>query len=445
WPRSTAAPPASASPPHPTAGPRPSSPSPTTPPPTSAPSPPMPDPAPQGDRPLRVLVVDDEPLARQRLLDLLARADGVEVAGTAASGREAVERIAALRPDVVFLDVQMPGLTGLDVVRAVGPEAMPVTVFATAYDRHALAAFDLAALDYLLKPFEDERFFQALARAREAVRLREVDRLRDRLLRLLQAEPAPPSVAEAPRYLERIAREMRGQVRRAPRGRGDVRDPGADAGAGGAARPRPLRPHPPLDHRPPRRGRGAADGARGRLRRAAEGRDAAARQPRPPRRPRRTPRPRPERVASSHAPSAARHVRPPRRTRPAVPQARLRRLRRAGGPRRHDGGRGGHAARLDDAPALPRPHRRDEPHPGAELDGDGDARRLRAGRRARAGGGGGVLHRAGRAADGAGGVVLRPLRVAPGRRAVPLRRQAGGAGGDPGGAVEAGAEGDQGV
>jgi len=176
----------------------------------------MPEPDAHGDRPLRVLVVDDEPLARQRLLDLLARADGVEVAGTAASGREAVERIAALRPDVVFLDVQMPGLTGLDVVRAVGPEAMPVTVFATAYDRHALAAFDLAALDYLLKPFEDERFFQALARAREAVRLREVDRLRDRLLRLLQAEPAPPPVAEAPRYLERIAVEMRGQVRVVP-------------------------------------------------------------------------------------------------------------------------------------------------------------------------------------------------------------------------------------
>jgi two-component system LytT family response regulator len=168
------------------------------------------------DRPLRVLVVDDEPLARQRLLDLLTRADGVDIAGTAGSGREAVEQIGALAPDLVFLDVQMPGLSGLDVVRAVGPEAMPVTVFATAYDRHALEAFEVAALDYLLKPFEDERFFQALARARDAVRLREVDRLRDRLLALLARETPPPPGDDAPRYLERFAVEMRGQLRVVP-------------------------------------------------------------------------------------------------------------------------------------------------------------------------------------------------------------------------------------
>jgi two-component system LytT family response regulator len=177
----------------------------------------MPEPAPApAAPPLRVLVVDDEPLGRQRLLDLLAPEPGVEVAGTAATGREAVAQIRALAPDVVFLDVQMPGLTGLDVVREVGPEKMPATVFVTAYDRHALDAFDLAALDYLLKPFEDERFARALARARDAVRLREVEALRGRLLALLGAPDAAPALPAPPAYLERIAVEMRGQVRVVP-------------------------------------------------------------------------------------------------------------------------------------------------------------------------------------------------------------------------------------
>ena len=163
---------------------------------------------------LRVLVVDDEPLARQRLLDLLAQEPGVE-AETAASGREAVARIRADAPDLLFLDVQMPGLTGLDVVREVGPEAMPVTIFVTAFDQHALAAFELAALDYLLKPFEDERFRAALARARDTVRLRQVDALQHRLLTLLHGEAAPPPPPPAA-YLERIAVEMRGQIRVVP-------------------------------------------------------------------------------------------------------------------------------------------------------------------------------------------------------------------------------------
>ena len=179
---------------------------------------------------LRILVVDDEPLARQRVTDLLDREADVEVVGTAGTGRKAV---AALREhaqagtpvDLVFLDVQMPGLTGLDVVREVGPEAMPAVVFVTAYDQHALAAFDVAAVDYLLKPFDDDRFRQALARARDAVRLREVDALRDRLATLLGATPpasgsaaaSGPSEARS-EYLERIPVDMRGQVRVVPVG-----------------------------------------------------------------------------------------------------------------------------------------------------------------------------------------------------------------------------------
>ena len=176
--------------------------------------------------PLRVLVVDDEPLARQRVLDLLEREPDVDVAGTAATGRQAAAALAEPQPggavDVVFLDVQMPGLSGLDVVREVGPEAMPATVFVTAYDQHALDAFDVAAVDYLLKPFDDDRFRQALARARRAVRLREVDALRGRLAALLGAAPpgaappeaaAPPGGAGRPAYAERIAVEARGHTR----------------------------------------------------------------------------------------------------------------------------------------------------------------------------------------------------------------------------------------
>lgn len=182
-------------------------------------------------KPLRVLVVDDEPLARQRVLDLLERQSDVAVVGTAGTGRRAVEAIgeharAGAPVDLVFLDVQMPGLSGLDVVREVGPEAMPVTVFVTAYDQHALAAFDVAAVDYLLKPYDDDRFRQSLERARQTARLREVDALRGRLATLLDgAEPAPEggaprdggaATADAPEYLERLAVEMRGQVRVVP-------------------------------------------------------------------------------------------------------------------------------------------------------------------------------------------------------------------------------------
>jgi two-component system LytT family response regulator len=163
------------------------------------------------DDALRVLVVDDEPLGRQRLLDLLADEVDLNVT-TADSGRAAVASIRAARPDLVFLDVQMPGLTGLDVVRTIGAESMPATVFVTAYDRHAIDAFELAAIDYLLKPFEDERFRQALERARRVIRLRGVDEARGRLITLLGGAPPPAG----PGYQERIAVEMRGQVRVVP-------------------------------------------------------------------------------------------------------------------------------------------------------------------------------------------------------------------------------------
>lgn len=161
---------------------------------------------------VRVLIVDDEPLARQRLVDLLNTIDEAEIVGEVGSGSAAVEAIRSLRPDLVFLDVQMPGKTGLEVVEDIGPSEMPLTIFVTAYDRYALRAFDVAAVDYLLKPFDDERFEQAFERAKRTLRLQNVDKARDRLLELLRDEPE----TKAPSYLERIAVDMRGKVKVVP-------------------------------------------------------------------------------------------------------------------------------------------------------------------------------------------------------------------------------------
>jgi two-component system LytT family response regulator len=153
---------------------------------------------------LRVLIVDDEPLARQHIADRLAHEDGIEIAGEAENGIEAVAKIRELHPDLVFLDVQMPGLDGIDVVDTIGAEEMPATIFTTAFDQYALKAFDRAAVDYLLKPFDDDRFSQAVRRARKSS---------SRMKALLEEEAPARAAAE---YLERITVEGRGQVRVVP-------------------------------------------------------------------------------------------------------------------------------------------------------------------------------------------------------------------------------------
>ena len=133
----------------------------------------------------RVLVVDDEPLARERLVTLVrARAPDAEVR-EAPNGEAAVEMIRAWAPSVVFLDVAMPGLGGFEVLEVIGTDQMPPTVFVTAYDQHAIRAFDVAAVDYLLKPFDEERFVAAWKRASKAHTLRAVAQVSDRLARLL--------------------------------------------------------------------------------------------------------------------------------------------------------------------------------------------------------------------------------------------------------------------
>ncbi len=123
-----------------------------------------------GDNWIRVLVVDDEKSARRRLLKFLADESDVQVVGESGDGRSACIAIEQLQPDLVFMDVEMPELSGLDVVAQIGIERMPATIFATAFGHYAVAAFDANAMDYLLKPFDQPRFAKALDKARSRLR-----------------------------------------------------------------------------------------------------------------------------------------------------------------------------------------------------------------------------------------------------------------------------------
>jgi two-component system LytT family response regulator len=135
---------------------------------------------------IRVLIVDDEPLARERLQMMLKPESDLEVVGEAINGDAAVAAIRKLSPDLVFLDIQMPVIDGFSVITELGAEHMPLTIFVTAYDRYALRAFEVHALDYLLKPFDRERFQQALARARAQLQGKETAALNQRLAALLE-------------------------------------------------------------------------------------------------------------------------------------------------------------------------------------------------------------------------------------------------------------------
>jgi two-component system LytT family response regulator len=135
---------------------------------------------------IRTLVVDDEPLARERLTGLLFNEPDIEIVGQCRDGEEAITSIMDLSPDLVFLDVQMPHMNGFEVIDAVGNERMPLVIFVTAFDQHALKAFQVRALDYLLKPFDRERFAEALQRARKQIDREETGDLGRRLIALVK-------------------------------------------------------------------------------------------------------------------------------------------------------------------------------------------------------------------------------------------------------------------
>ena len=164
------------------------------------------------NRKLRVAVVDDEPLARERITGLLQAHQDVEVVAQCQDGARAVTSIRQTEPDLVFLDVQMPGLTGFDVLQRLGGDRLPMVIFVTAYDKYALKAFEVHALDYLLKPFDRERFDQALQRARQEVDRDTTGDLGRRLLALVQ-DLKPPAIpaGTAPRA-DRLVVKSGGRV-----------------------------------------------------------------------------------------------------------------------------------------------------------------------------------------------------------------------------------------
>ncbi len=137
---------------------------------------------------LKLLLVDDEPLIRKGLRTALSSISEIDIVGEAGSGTEAIGAISTCRPDLVLLDVQMPDCTGLDVVREVGPQNMPAVIFVTAYDEYAANAFELNAVDYILKPFEDARLRESIERARKRIAQDSQAVLAQRLQALLESQ-----------------------------------------------------------------------------------------------------------------------------------------------------------------------------------------------------------------------------------------------------------------
>jgi len=155
---------------------------------------------------MRVVIVDDEPIAREGVRTQLLREPEVEIVAECGDGLEAVETIRELSPDLVFLDVQMPGMDGFEVVQTLGVEAMPAVVFVTAYDKYALQAFEVNAVDYLLKPFDSERFQKAFQRARLEIQRKTAETIKEKLVALLE------SMRPRHRYLERLVVKSGGRI-----------------------------------------------------------------------------------------------------------------------------------------------------------------------------------------------------------------------------------------
>ena len=155
---------------------------------------------------IKTLIIDDEPLARFRIADLLKKDPDVFILGECKNGTEAIRAVHQKNPDLIFLDVQMPDLNGLEVVAQLKTD--PLIIFVTAFDQYALDAFDIHAVDYLLKPFDDERFFESLERAKRQLALQQTSQFKSKLLTLMQEFQA-----ETDQYLSVVTIKDRGKTR----------------------------------------------------------------------------------------------------------------------------------------------------------------------------------------------------------------------------------------
>ena len=166
---------------------------------------------------IRVLIVDDEPLARENLQGLLSEDPDLLLVGQCANGIEAVEAIKTLEPDLLFLDVKMPRVNGFEVLKQIPLGQLPIVIFVTAYDQHALRAFEVNALDYLLKPFDDERFAMTMARVKTQFKQKRITEYNERVFSLMGSEYSPlaaPKPTEPPKtpYIRRIAVKTTGRI-----------------------------------------------------------------------------------------------------------------------------------------------------------------------------------------------------------------------------------------
>jgi two-component system LytT family response regulator len=155
---------------------------------------------------IQTLIVDDEPLAREGIRMLIEHDAEIAVIGECANGQQAVSAITKQMPDLIFLDIQMPEVSGFEVLEAIGAQRLPCVIFVTAYDKYALRAFEVHALDYLLKPFTSERFQRALERAKAQIKNHNDDQLNQRLVRLLE------DIHKEKTYLERLVVKSAGRI-----------------------------------------------------------------------------------------------------------------------------------------------------------------------------------------------------------------------------------------
>lgn len=159
-------------------------------------------------KPIRTMIVDDEPLARRALRLLLKHDSEIEIVAEASSGSDAVRLITQHSPELLFLDIQMPGMSGFEVLEKIDATRIPAIIFVTAFDQYALKAFEVHALDYLLKPFDDARFEKALRQAKLQVEQREINKLSRKLFAMLEDREAGTAAAEPrterPKYLTRL-------------------------------------------------------------------------------------------------------------------------------------------------------------------------------------------------------------------------------------------------